>query len=285
MHVATFRFYGELNDFLPPRYRQVSFPHPIQPGGSVKDAIEALGVPHPEIALLLVNGESVGFDRAIRGGDHIAAYPEFTTLAITPISRVRPPDLPAMRFVLDVHLGRLARLLRLLGFDALYRNDCDDGELARISMEEQRILLSQDRGLLKRRQVRHAHLVRASRPEAQLEEVLLRYRLHGAIRPFRRCPRCNGELRPVSREEVKDRLPLHTRESYTHFTRCESCGQIYWRGAHHRRLRALLEQVGAFSPAPPPDRESRADGDGGDCRNAPVRSPSAPPRRDPHHRD
>src|SRR5262249_31383318 len=155
MNRACFRFYAELNDFLPPGRRGVTFTYSFEGSPSIKDLIEALGVPHTEVDLILVNGESVDFAYRVREGDRISVYPVFESLDITPLLRVRPRPLRETRFVLDTHLGRLAAYLRLLGFDTLYRNDAGDDELARISSGEGRILLTRDRGLLKRSQVTH----------------------------------------------------------------------------------------------------------------------------------
>jgi uncharacterized protein with PIN domain len=273
--MACFRIYGELNDFLPPRRRQRPFLHPVRPGGSVKDAIEALGVPHPEIDLILVNGESVGFARAVAAGDRISVFPRFRALGLGTLSRVRPVPPARPRFLLDVHLGRLATFLRLLGFDAAYRNDSDDAELARRSEAEERVLLTQDVGLLKRSRVRHGYRVRSRDPEVQLREVLDRYGLRGEIRPLRRCPRCNGLLVEVAKESVAARLPPHTRAGYERFRECPDCHQLYWQGAHHARLRALIARL---SCAPPPDREPPAGAGGADCRNAPGRWRGEPRR-------
>ena len=147
-NTAEFRFYEELNDFLPENRRKILFPFAFEGTPSVKDSIEALGVPHTEIDLILVNGISVDFGCLIRDGDRISVYPVFESIDITPLVRVHSQPLREPRFVLDMHLGRLARYLRMLGFDTLYRNDYADAELARISSQEYRILLTRDPGLL-----------------------------------------------------------------------------------------------------------------------------------------
>jgi uncharacterized protein with PIN domain len=241
MSHAFFRFYGNLNDYLPPNRRQVEFARYIKDQGSVKDAIEALGIPHPEINLIVVNGESVSFDYWVQPGDRISVYPQFTALDITPISQVQPPPLSQIRFVLDVHLGKLATYLRLLGFDTLYRNDYDDEELAQISSQEQRILLTQDRGLLKRSIVTYGYAVRSDNPEEQMAEVLERFRLHSVIAPLQRCPRCNGELGLVEKTAIQNQIPYYTRLYYDEFAQCQSCHQIYWKGAHYERIQALID--------------------------------------------
>lgn len=240
---VTFRFYAELNDFLPPERRQVAFDYALAGPGSVKDAIEALGVPHTELDLILVNGESVDFGHRLADGDRIAAYPVFETLDITPLLRVRPEPLRHPRFVLDTHLGRLASYLRLLGFDALYANEADDAALAGLAAAEGRILLTRDRGLLKRSQVTRGYCLRSTNSRTQLYEVAQRFDLAAAARPFTRCLACNGDLQPAPAAEVRPLLPEHTRQTYDKFSRCAACGRLYWQGAHYARIRALVEEI------------------------------------------
>lgn len=253
MPQARFRFYAELNDFLSPEHRQVTFTHTFELPGSVKDMIESLGVPHTEVDLILVNGASVDFSYRVQDGDQISVYPVFETLDISPVVRLRPKPLREARFVLDTHLGRLAAYLRLLGFDTLYRNDYKDDELAAISSKERRILLTKDRGLLKRNQVTHGYCVRATDPREQLLEVVQRFDLFSSFRPFRRCLRCNGLLEEVAKETVLDQLPAATAQTYDQYTRCQNCGRIYWPGSHYRRMRRLIEEV--LRQAPTEQRE------------------------------
>jgi len=252
---AYFRFYAELNDFLPQERRFVTFTYPFDLSPSVKDAIEALGVPHTEVDLILANGESVDFSYVLRDDDRISVYPVFESIDITPLVRVRPRPLRQTRFVLDTHLGRLAVYLRMLGFDTLYRNDYRDEELARISSEERRILLTRDRGLLKRNAVTRGYCVRSTEPRQQLIEVLRRFDLFGSLAPFQRCLRCNGTLQPVRKEEVINRLPPRTRRYYDEFRICIRCGQIYWKGSHYQRMQRFAEWVSQQDPriAPTPD--------------------------------
>lgn len=243
MFQLFFRFYGNLNDFLLLDRRQVEFAHFIKDQASIKDTIEAIGIPHPEISLMIVNGESVGFDYLIQPGDRISVYPRFTTLDVTALSQVQPPPLVQSRFVLDVHLGKLATYLRLLGFDALYRNDYNDEELAQISSQEQRILLTQDRGLLKRSIVTYGYAVRSDHPEEQITEVMERFQLYPLSAPFQRCPRCNGKLICVDKAAIQNQLPDDTRLYYDKFTQCQNCQKIYWEGAHYERIRSLIDRT------------------------------------------
>ncbi len=237
------RFYAELNDFLPPGKRQVTFDHCFFGQPTVKDLIESLGVPHTEVDLILSNGKSVDFSHRVENLDRISVYPVFETLDISSILRVRPAPLRKIRFVLDVHLGKLAVYLRMMGFDALYSNEFDDEMLVEISVRERRILLTRDRGLLKRSDVTHGYYVRATAPSSQLVEVLRRFELFGAIRPFTRCLSCNEELAPTPKEEVEGRLPPKVKEYFREFLLCRGCGRVYWQGSHYERMKSFIENV------------------------------------------
>ena len=252
MPQATLRFYAELNDFLPAENRDRSVERPFNVRPSIKDLIEAAGVPHTEVDLLLVNGESVDFAYPVRDGDRISVYPVFESLDIAAVTRVRPTPLRELRFVLDVHLGRLAVYLRLAGFDTVYRNDLDDAELAGIAAGG-RVLLTRDQGLLKRRAVTRGYWIRATSPRTQLAEVLRRFDLSGAVRPFCRCLRCNARVRRVPKADVVTELPPRTRQYYDEFFRCPGCGRIYWRGGHFDALRRLLEHAMNEARAPRAD--------------------------------
>jgi uncharacterized protein len=247
----SLRFYAELNGFLSAGRRQRVFDVALRERDSVKDVIEAQGVPHTEVDLVLADGESVGFHYRVADGDRIAVYPAFRHLDVSDETRVRPAPLAAARFVLDCHLGRLAAHLRLLGFDTLYWNDGDDPDLARIAHDEDRILLTRDRGLLKRSAVTRGYHVWATNPDEQIVEVLRRFKLLGAIAPFTRCARCNGRLERVSKAEVLDQLEPKTRLYFDEFARCAGCGQVYWKGSHHGRVVELVEHVRRIaSPGP-----------------------------------
>jgi uncharacterized protein with PIN domain len=225
---AQFRFYAELNDHLPPGRNGAEIANSFQPGATVKDRIEALGVPHTEVDLILVDGRSVDFSYAVQDGDRISVYPVFESLDISPLLRLRPRPLREPRFVLDTHLGRLAVYLRLLGFDTLYRNDYGDEELARIEQEEKRILLTRDRGLLKRSSVERGYYVRATKFREQVVEVLRRFDLSGSIEAFRRCLRCNTVLQPLGEN-----------------TACPGCSRVYWKGSHYARMLHFVETISA----------------------------------------
>ncbi len=245
MKRAYFRFYAELNDFLPHARQGVTFLHEFSGDPSVKDVVESLGVPHPEIDLILADGESVDFSWILRDGARVSVYPVFESIDIAPLARVRPTPLREIRFVLDGHLGRLARYLRMLGFDARWRSDARDEEIARIAAAEHRILLTRDRGVLKRRIVTHGYCVREVEPRRQLAEVVRRLDLFRSIVPFRRCLCCNDLLETVRKEDVAKDLPPRVRAHHDAFRRCRSCGRVYWAGSHYLRMERLISDIAA----------------------------------------
>lgn len=242
---ADFRFYEELNDFLRPELRKRTFSHAFNGTPAIKDVIEAIGVPHAEVDLVLVDGNSVDFAWRLHDGERVAVYPVFERLDVTPLTRLRPRPLRRTRFVIDVHLGTLARYLRLLGFDTLYRNDYDDHEIVRLSRAQSRIILTRDRGLLKHSAVTRGRWIRHTRPLEQLRETLAAFDLVGSVRPFTRCAICNGSLRPLGRRQVADVVPVRVRERHDKFARCTRCGRIYWPGTHTARIRKALQGVAA----------------------------------------
>jgi uncharacterized protein with PIN domain len=237
------RAYAELNDFLAPELRGATVRRPFRPHQTVKDVLEAMGIPHTEIDLILVNGDPADFGHRPTAGDRIAAYPMFEALDVGSTTRLRPVPLRDPRFVVDVNLGRLARLLRVLGLDVWWSSDADDATLARISLDEQRILLTRDRGLLKRRAITHGLFVHSQDPEEQTLEVIRRLDLGQRLAPLTRCLHCNGSLAAVAKHEVIDQLEPLTRQYYEEFSRCAECGRIYWAGSHHAKLLGLVERL------------------------------------------
>ena len=251
MVTATFRFYEELNDFLAPARRGHEFASACARAASTKHMIEALGVPHTEVELVLVNGESVGFDRILRDGDRVAVYPKFEALDVTPLLRVRDRPLREMRFVADAHLGGLAHLLRMTGFDTLYDNAFHDKEIERIAVAEQRIVLTRDRELLKRRTITHGCYVRALRSSEQIRELFDRLDLARSARPFTLCLHCNAPLDAVDKAQVAAPLPPGVRQRYQRFSTCPVCKRIFWEGSHWQRMRAMVENLMAQHALPP----------------------------------
>lgn len=229
---VSLTFHGDLVDFIKKDLREGRISVPFNKGTTVKHAIEALGIPHPEVDRIECDGHRVPFNYAIQSGDEIHVYP-FTTGSLI-------IDLAQIRFVLDNHLGKLTDYLRLLGFDAVYAQDWPDSRIAQYAADQKRILLTRDRGLLKRKIVSLGRCIRADDPINQLQEVIDFYGLKPVVSPFRRCPRCNGSLRSVPKEQIADQLLPLTNKYYDEFTRCVECGQIYWKGSHYENMLKIL---------------------------------------------
>lgn len=230
---CEFLFHGRLASFIAPARRGVRFSYAFDGTPAVKDPIEALGVPHTEVAQVLLDGNAVEPERRLQGGERIEVFP----VTVAPSSG--PP-----RFVLDVHLGRLAGYLRLLGIDTWYRNDTDDEELADVSATESRTLLSRDTGLLKRSQVTDGAFVHSTDPRGQLREVIDRFALQDHLVPFSRCVHCNGRVDPIEADQAARIVPPRVLRERHGFGRCVDCEQVYWRGTHEARLRSRLAEVG-----------------------------------------
>jgi uncharacterized protein len=243
MSEVAVRLYAELNDVVSPERRSVvstvTFVEPLSAG----ELIRSLGVPLEAVDLILLDGASVSFEAQIRDGVRLAVYPKFESLDIAGEQKIRKSPLRIPMFVLDVHLGRLATLLRMAGFDAAYRNDSSDRELQEISRDEERLLLSCDRRLVEDSTLDRAYRVRADRPVEQFAEVLDRFQLQRLVRPFTRCMRCNAPLVHADAESIELLVPPFVRQTQTAFRRCPGCGRVYWPGTHVARMHALLERV------------------------------------------
>ena len=243
MSYVALRFYAELNDFLRDEQKRSRFEIELNRRTSVKDLIESLGVPHTEVEIILANGRSVDFSYIVMDEDELSVYPMFESIDVTPLLKLRDSPLRKTRFVLDCHLGRLARYLRQLGFDSLYRNDYTDDQLAQTSAEQHRILLTRDRNLLKRSIVTHGYFIREFDPRKQLDEVVQRFDLKAQIIPFGRCTLCNGIVEQVDKQHIVDQLEPKTRKYFDTFWQCSSCGQIYWEGSHVKHMLKLTDEV------------------------------------------
>lgn len=252
MPTVRVRLYAELNDFVPPESRQRDLEVPLAAGATVKALIEKIGVPHTEVDLVLLNGEPARFAARPRDGDRLTVYPVFESWDIASVTLVRPHPLRELAFILDVHLGKLARLLRMLGFDAAWQRESDDDALELAAVRERRILLSRDRGLLKRSSILRGYCVRADDPSEQLEEVVVRFDLEKSARPFTRCLACGGPLAAVPVSQVRDQVPPLVARTYRSFSRCLACGKVYWRGTHARGMQeAVARALGRPSPSAP----------------------------------
>jgi uncharacterized protein with PIN domain/sulfur carrier protein ThiS len=237
---ATLRFYEELNDFLPESKRKKRYKISISARQSVKDLIESQGIPHTEIDLILVNSKPVKLDHIVQDGDDITVYPVFESFDISTVTPIENRPLRDPKFVLDVHLGRLAKYLRVMGFDTLYRNDYSDIEIVEISLKEKRIILTRDKGLLMRNAVQRGYWVRNTSVRAQASEVIRRFNFFSLISPFKRCIECNGLIEPVSKESVMDLLQPGTRKYFNEFFRCTGCMKVYWKGSHYGRMNEFI---------------------------------------------
>lgn len=245
---VTIRFYEELNDFIKEDLRKQKIQTSFYGKRTVKDLIESYGVPHVEVDLILVNGGSVGFDHIMKDGDLISVYPVFERLNISGLSKLRDVPLRDTRFILDVHLGKLAKYLRMLGFDTLYHNKMDDPELAMISNNTKRILLTRDRGLLMRRKVERGVFIRNNEPFDQCLEVIEKLDLLDAVHPFSRCMLCNENIITIKRnqpefEEIEGLIPTKVKKWHTEYYYCKSCHKAYWKGSHFNRMKEFIEQL------------------------------------------
>lgn len=232
-NIAEFRFYEELNDFLPLEKRKTTFQYAFYGTPSLKDAIEALGVPHTEVDLILVNGTAKKFSSKLNPADRVAVYP---------VSHLRKQPLRKPKFILDVHLGKLARYLRLLGFDVLYQNNYEDTQIVKLAQQKRRIILTRDIGLLKNKKVLRGYWLRSTQPKQQLQEIVLRFDLANKIKPFIRCLECNGKIITVGKKLVDKRLAAATRKYYEKFYRCHHCKRIYWQGSHYQKLKKIVDE-------------------------------------------
>ncbi len=242
---VNIHLHGCLTDFIANGKRGGSLNIDCRKTRSVKDLIESLGIPHPEIDLIVVNQRSVDFNWPIAGGETIEVYPADYRVDLEHALHLLPATTGEPRFILDVHLGKLAGYLRLFGFDSLYRNDYDDPELAAVSAEQERILLTCDVKLLMRKQVRYGYWVRARKPRLQLIEVINRYELTHCRTGVVRCIDCNGIIHAVAKQQIEHRLQPLTRLHYHEFYQCDGCNKLYWKGSHYdhmEQFRTRIEQ-------------------------------------------
>jgi uncharacterized protein with PIN domain len=230
---ATFTFINELNDFLPHYRKNTTFNLEFEPHQSLKHLIESLGVPHTDFGRVLVNEQAVDASNRLQDGDQVTVYPADS-----------PPE-GKLCFILDNHLGQLATYLRMLGFDCAYRNDYQDEELARVTNEEGRVLLTRDRRLLMRKTIRRGYCIHQTDPRLQAVELLRRFKLFGLVKPFQRCLRCNSPLQQVAKQDIIERLEPLTKKYYDEFHICPSCNQIYWKGSHFEHMQQMILEMAA----------------------------------------
>lgn len=244
MKKLYFRFYGRLNQFLPADRQRRPYLHRFKGRQSIKDRIETVGVPHPEIEMILANNDPVDFSYLVKDGDRLAVYPHFYQLELADDYRLREPYPGRPKFIADVHLGKLAKYLRRFNFDTIYQNDLQDEEIVETGVKEKRIILTRDHGILMRKQVTYGQFIHNDDPRAQLYEVFERYDL---ARHYNgdgsRCTDCNGKLVEVDKQEIIERLEPKTKKYFEQFKICQECNKIYWEGSHYKRMEALFEEI------------------------------------------
>lgn len=240
---AFLRFYEELNNFLPQDKRKKTIEYSFYIPCSIKDAIESQGIPHTEVDLIIKEGESIDFSYLLKDKDRIAIYPKFESLDISKLNRIRSEPLRSIKFILDVHLGKLTRYLRLCGFDSLYENNLEDTTIINIAKDENRIILTRDKGILKNSKVTHGYWLRSDNPEEQLKEVVQRFDLENKISLFTRCTVCNGKIRKVNKKSIEKDLLAGTKSFYKEFYQCSNCNKIYWKGSHYTNMKEKIQKI------------------------------------------
>lgn len=241
---ATLRFHGNLRSLLSPALTgNKAIEHTLKRRASIKDVVESLGVPHTEIDKIETNDTEVSFSYIVQHSDHINIFPPIPPVDVFTPTLLRPYALEDIRFTVDTNVGKLASLLRMAGFDTSYKNLIEDKELADISHNEKRILLTRDRKLLNRKNIVYGHLIRECNPLQQLKEVLLLYGLKDRANPFSRCMRCNGLLESVSKDNIIHRLKPLTKKYYNTFQRCTQCEKLYWAGSHRKKMENMLRKI------------------------------------------
>ena len=243
MEKATFRFYEELNDFLPEYRRKTDFVTTFKGKRSIKDAIEALGVPHTEIDLILANGKSVDFHYILRDKDRVSVYPVFESLNIAAVTRLRKLPLRRSKFIVDNNLGKMAKYMRVLGLDIYYDPLLSAGEIIKISNTENRIILTRSKKLLKFKDVNHGMFIRPGTTAQQIRRIIDCLDIKDIVDPFSRCLGCNSLLQPVPKEEILDRVPPKTKAFCDEYARCRSCDKIYWKGTHCLHMKKVVKQI------------------------------------------
>ena len=244
MATVTFVFQNYLRGLLKKKQRgTASLTHQFDRKASIKDVVESLGIPHPVIGSLIVNGDEVDFDYILRDSDNVEVKPLAAPLDPCVPTLLRPQALERISFLVDVNAGKLAQYLRMLGFDTIYGNDLRDSRLAEMAQAQERILLTRDVSLLKRKIITHGYLLRENSPRKQLVEIVRLYDLGNRIKPLTRCISCNGILVPVDKGDIMDRLEPLTKKYYNSFRICEACGKIYWPGTHHEKIHVFIDKI------------------------------------------
>ncbi|MFA8437269.1 MAG: Mut7-C RNAse domain-containing protein [Marinifilaceae bacterium] len=239
----TFRFYAELNDFLPRKRKQKAFVQAFKTPITVCETLESLGIPLSEVDMVLVNETSVDLDHKLNEGDYISVYPVFESLDVSATTKVRKTALRSTLFVLDAHLGKLAKYLRMLGFDTLYRPDIEDDEIIEVAQKEKRIILTRDKLLLKSKKVSHGYFVRSTEKNEQLREVVKKFDLYSQFKSFTRCMTCNTPLEKADQEAIRNKVDQDTYKFFNEFYYCKLCDKVFWKGSHFKRMEEYIRKL------------------------------------------
>ncbi|MFD1186155.1 Mut7-C RNAse domain-containing protein [Pontibacter rugosus] len=243
MNTASFRFHGALQDFLKKRERDQTISYTFKGAPAVKDAIEAMGVPHPEVDVILLNKKPATLQQAISAGDEVDVFPVDAKYN-WPVGYSFSKNHPApKRFILDVHLGTLAKSMRMLGVKTYYQTDLSDNTIAQLAQEQQLVVLTRDIGLLKQKVITWGYWLRSQHTQEQLEEVIRRFDLWDSFSPFRLCLECNTPVLAVDKECIMEQLPPKTRLYFNEFYQCPSCKRVYWKGSHYDRMQGFIAQL------------------------------------------
>ncbi|MEE9189790.1 MAG: Mut7-C RNAse domain-containing protein [Candidatus Neomarinimicrobiota bacterium] len=243
MIVTYVRFYEELNDFLPARLSKKTMKKEVLLSTTVKDIVESYGVPHTEVDLILVNGESVSFGYKIVDQDRISVYPVFESFDITPVKHLQAKPLRIPCFFAEKYLWKLTRLLRLLGINVIYDDTLTNKQVIELIVSSKQILLTRSVQQLMHSTISRGYCIRADDPVDQAIEVMKRFDLLGQMLPFSRCMLCNGSVVKIPMQTVESHLDSKTASLYTKYFQCSDCKKIYWKGSHYKQLQRFVDQV------------------------------------------
>ena len=243
MHIII-NFHEQLNFFLKRGHKGRGIEYPLTRRASVKDIIESFGVPHTETGCILFNNTPVDFSfiPASCGTLQVDAIP--TPFKLRQPSLLRPEPADNIKFIADVNVIKLGKLLILLGFDVVFSPSWSDGKIADMADKTGRIVLTRDTGLLKRSKIVFARRIRADLPYDQLVETILFFGLTPFISFFSRCTKCNKKLKPVSKREVLDLLEPKTKLYFNSFFQCPECKKVFWQGSHYDNILKKIASLG-----------------------------------------
>ena len=238
------RFYEELNNYLPVRRRKVWFEYRFSDKPTIKDIVELIGVPYSEIDLILVNGKSVNFSFKVKNNDKVSVYPVFEAFDISTVSRLRTKPLREPNFIVEANLGKLAKYLRLFGFDVYYQNtNGNNSSVDSLTKKNTPIVLTRGKNIFKKKLITHGYQVKSNDPKKQIEEVINKFDLFSRIKPLIFCLQCNEKIVPIEKNKIINKLPSKIPQYFNEFFICPTCKKIYWRGIHYQTMLAFVRQI------------------------------------------